>query len=160
MEDKILIETGRPRTAPRVGLINFGVRQGCPLLPSLFNLYIDDVIQNWQMCLPDHFMIGPSTIDTLLFADDQTILSNSENRLQLGIHLSNGICKDSGLQISTIKTKVMAFCGTDPVQAKIVTDGTVLEQFSNLEYLGCSVSYNTSNDMVNKLHKFNLMRCV
>ena len=28
---------------------------------------------------------------------------------------------------------------------------------SNFEYLGYSVSYNASNDVVNKLHKFNLM---
>ena len=33
----------------------------------------------------------------------------------------------------------------------------VLEQVSNFEYLGYSVSYNASNDIVNKLHKFNLM---
>ena len=33
----------------------------------------------------------------------------------------------------------------------------VLEQVSNFEYLGYSVSYNARNDVVNKLHKFNLM---
>ena len=33
----------------------------------------------------------------------------------------------SGLQISTRKTKVIAFRGTDPVRAKIVIDGIVLE---------------------------------
>ena len=52
---------------------------------------------------------------------------------------------------------MIAFRGTDPVRAKIVIDGTVLEQVSNFEYLGYSVSYNASNDVVNKLHKFNLM---
>ena len=56
---------------------------------------------------------------------------DSENRLEMEIHLLNRICKDSGLQISTRKTKVMAFRGTDPVRAKIVIYGTVLEQVSN-----------------------------
>ena len=96
-------------------------------------------------------------IETLLFADDQAILSDSENRLQMGIHLLNRICKDSGLQISTHKTNVMAFSGTDLVRAKIVIDSTVLEQVRNFKYLGYSVSYNAYNDVVNKLHKFNLM---
>ena len=58
-----------------------------------------DVIQNWQMCLPEHFVIGHSATDTLLFADDQAILSDSENRLRMGIHLLNQICKASVLQI-------------------------------------------------------------
>ena len=51
-------------------------------------------------------------------------LSDSENRLQMGIDFVNGMFKDSGLQISTIKTKVMVFCVADPVRAKIVIDGT------------------------------------
>ena len=36
------------------------------------------------------------------------------------------ICKDSGLQICRLKTKVMAFRGTNPVREKIVIDGTCL----------------------------------
>ncbi len=88
VENKILIETGKPKTAPTAGLINCGV-QGCSLSPSLFNLYIDSVIQNWQMCLQENFMIGHSSIDTLLFVDNQAILSDSEKRLQMGIHLLN-----------------------------------------------------------------------
>ena len=67
------------------------------------------------MCLREHFMIGHFTIDTLLFADNQAIVSASEIRLQMGIHLLNRICEDSGLQISTLKTKVMAFRGNHPV---------------------------------------------
>ena len=49
----------------------------------------------------------------------------------MDIHLLNQICIDSGLQISMLKTKLMAFHGTYPVQAKIVTDGTALEQVGN-----------------------------
>ena len=55
--------------------------------------------------------------------------------------------QDSGLQISTLKAKVMAFHGTDPIRAKIVIDSTVLEQVINFEYLGYSESYNASNDV-------------
>ena len=28
--------------------INKGVRQGCPLLPTLFNMYLDEIITKWQ----------------------------------------------------------------------------------------------------------------
>ena len=35
-----------------------------------------------------HFMVGNSAVDTLLFADDQAILTNSESGLQMTRHLS------------------------------------------------------------------------
>ena len=85
------------------------------------------------MCLPEYFMVGHSTIDNLFFTDDHAILSDSENRLQMGIHLLNRICKDSGLQMSTRRTKVLAFRGTDPVQAKIVIDGIVPVSYTHLD---------------------------
>ena len=37
---------------------------------------------------PERIMIGNSAADTLLFADDQAILSNSESDLQMTVHLS------------------------------------------------------------------------
>ena len=51
----------------------------------------------------------------------------------------------------------MDFRGTDPVRAKIIIDSTVLEQVSSFEYLGYSLSYNASYEVMNKMHKFNLM---
>ena len=53
-------------------------------------------------------MISNSAVDTLLFSDDQAILSNSESGLQMSVHSLSRICKDFGFQISTLKTKVMA----------------------------------------------------
>ena len=51
----------------------------------------------------------------------------------MGTHLLNQISKVSALQISTLKTKVMAFRGTDPVRAKIVMDGTVPVSYTHLD---------------------------
>jgi hypothetical protein len=31
--------------------INHGVRQGCPLPPTLLNIYIDGIIEKWQNAL-------------------------------------------------------------------------------------------------------------
>ena len=109
------------------------------------------------MCLPETFTTGYSAIDTLLSADDQAFLSDLENRLQVGMHLLNGICKHFGLQTSTLKTNEMGFRRTDIVRAKDVIAGTILGQVSKFEYLGCSLPYNTSNDVMNKLRRFNLI---
>ena len=53
-----------------------------------------------------------------------------------------------------------SFHGADPIWAKIVIDGTVLEKVSNFEYAGYNMFYNTHNDVVNKLYeyKFNHVR--
>ena len=51
----------------------------------------------------------------------------------------------------------MDFHRADPIRAKNVIDGAVLEQDSGFEYLGYNISYITNNDAVKKLHKFNHM---
>jgi hypothetical protein len=38
--------------------MNQGVRQGCPLSPTLFSLYIDDIIRRWQIELKDKFYLN------------------------------------------------------------------------------------------------------
>ena len=95
-------------------------------------------------------------ITTLLFDDDQIFFWNSESMLWIAIPSLNIICKDFGLQISAVKTKAMVFRELIP-HDKNVVDATALEQLSNLEYMGYSVSCNTNYYMDKKQHIFNHM---
>jgi hypothetical protein len=65
-------------------------------------------------------------LNTLLFADDQIIIHDSEDKLQKSVHLSNQMSKDYNLKISTDKTKIMAFKGKHLVRSKIEIDGSIL----------------------------------
>jgi hypothetical protein len=46
------------------------------------------------------------------------------------------------------------FVGTDHLRAKIIINDETLEQVSQFTYLGCSISYQFSNDVELKLAKF------
>ena len=49
------------------------------------------------------------SLNTLLFADDQVIIPDSEDKLHKSVCILNQMSKDYNLKISTDKTKIMAF---------------------------------------------------
>ena len=100
--------------------INNGVRQGCPLSPALFNVFIDEIVEQWKLQLRYNFKMNNTNIDTILFADDQVIIANSEDKLQYATYKLNEIAYNYELEISITKTKVLAFKGDVTIRAKIV----------------------------------------
>jgi hypothetical protein len=56
----------------------------------------------------------------LPFADGQVIVADSEDALQVSIHLLETFTSKYGLKFSTGKVKTMAFTRRDPVRSKIV----------------------------------------
>jgi hypothetical protein len=58
-------------------IINQGARQGCPMSPNLFNIYIDAVMDEWQSKWRTNFRLGKMILNTLMFADDQVIFAQS-----------------------------------------------------------------------------------
>ena len=64
------------------------------------------------------------------------------------------ISKDYNLDIATKKTKVYGFVGADQLTTKIIVNDETPEQVSQFNYLGCSISYQFSNDVEYKLAKF------
>jgi hypothetical protein len=87
-------------------------------------------------------------ISTILFADDQVIMSDSEDNLQTAICKLNKIITDYGLTLSTDKSKVMAFKGRDPTRSEIVINNKIVEQVNAFNYLGNLVSYEKEQDIV------------
>ena len=63
--------------------INKAVRQGCPLSPTLFNIYLDEIIIKWQKQDITGIKISNNQqLSMLLFADDQVIIADREDNLQ------------------------------------------------------------------------------
>jgi hypothetical protein len=60
----------------------------------------------------------------------------------------------AGLLFLTQKTKVFGFIGADHLRTNIFINDETLEQVSQFIYLGCSISYQCSNDVESKFANF------
>jgi len=89
-------------------------------------------------------------LNTLLFADDQVTIQDSEDKLQKSVYILNQMSKDYSLKISTEKTNIMAFKGKQLVRSKIEIDGSILEQVKQFNYLGCELSLDGAPDFEKK----------
>ena len=134
--------------------INKGVRQGCPLSPALFNVYLDEIITKWQnQGITGIKLSKNQQLSTLLFADDQVITADTEDNLQKAAHKLNQITTEYGLTISAQKTKWVAFKGRELVRTKIVINNRIIEQINLFNYLR-NIFYEGDLGVDNKLNNF------
>uniref|UniRef100_A0A669BJZ3 Reverse transcriptase domain-containing protein n=1 Tax=Oreochromis niloticus TaxID=8128 RepID=A0A669BJZ3_ORENI len=67
-------------------LVGDGLRQGCPLSPVLFIIFMDRISRRSQVA--EGFRFGGLRISSLLFADDVVLLASSGEGLQLALERS------------------------------------------------------------------------
>jgi hypothetical protein len=67
------------------------VCKDCPLSPTLFNICLDEILAKWQNEHMTRIPLSKNKLLTLLFADDQVIISNTEDNLQRAAHKLNQI---------------------------------------------------------------------
>ena len=77
-------------------VITQGVREGCPISPVLFNLYLDEVSRIWLKRLKTSKYFKELIFIPLLFADDQFIISDTETNLQTAVFSLCSIPKEYG----------------------------------------------------------------
>ena len=61
--------------------IQQGVCQGCILSPCLFNLYAEYIMQNARLEAQARIKVGGRDINNLRYADDTTLMAESEEAL-------------------------------------------------------------------------------
>jgi RecA-family ATPase len=73
-------------------------------------IYLDEIITKWQKeDITGIPLAKNKQLLTLLFVDDQVIISNTEDNLQKAVHKLNQIITEYGLTISVLKTKSVVF---------------------------------------------------
>ena len=88
-----------------------GVCQGCMLSPCLFNFYAQYII--WNDGLDESqsgIKIARRNINNLTYADDTTLMSESEEELKSRLMKVEEESEKYGLKFNIQKTKIMAFC--------------------------------------------------
>ena len=133
--------------------INQGVKQGCVLSPTVFNLYMSDFEPSLKNSTSAE---GPSLGDTnvtcILWADDILMLSESARGLQNQMAFLERYSEANQLQVNIKKTKWIhfnkkgIFC-----KQSIIYQNECLEQIDNFSYLGFLVNNkgNVSNGIKN-----------
>jgi Reverse transcriptase (RNA-dependent DNA polymerase)/Endonuclease/Exonuclease/phosphatase family len=122
------------------GKIGRGVRQGCPLSPILFNIYIEEIIRETMEEMEEGIKVGGKRVGALRFADDQAMLAGSQKGLQKMMDRLNEISLNYDMKINVAKTKVMRVSKGKAKKIKITLNGEKLEQVEKFCYLGSMVT--------------------
>ena len=115
-----------------------GLKQGCPLSPTLFGLFVDGLHRFLKLHCPGE---GPCLADgtavpDLGYADDFVLLAKSGQGLQALIDVVAEFCTLMGLEISVPKTKVLVFSKVPVHPFQWTCNGAVVELVSKFKYLG------------------------
>ena len=89
--------------------IEKGVHQGCVLLPCLFNFYAEYIM--WNAGLDEAqagTKIAGRNINNLTYADDTTLIAESEEELKSLLMKVKEESEYTGLKLNIQKTKIMA----------------------------------------------------
>ena len=117
--------------------IEKGVRQGCILSPCLFNLYVDYVMKNAGL---EEAQAGIKTagrnINKLRYADDTTLMAESEEELKSLLMKVKEESKKVGLKLNMQKSKIMA---SGPITSCEI-DGETVETLSDFIFLGSKIT--------------------
>ena len=116
--------------------IGKGVHQDCILSPCLFNLYAEYIMRNAGLDeVKSGIKIAGRNINNLRYADDTTLMAESQEELKSLLMKVKKASEKVGLKLNNPKTKIMA---SDPITPWQI-DGKQWKQWQTL-FLGAPKS--------------------
>ena len=124
---------------------DIGVKQDCPLSPTLFGLYIDKLEAWLRKTDGEGVLLAGYVVKLLLYADDLILISQTTHGLREHLRALEHFCQEAGMQMSVSKTKIMIFSLSR--KGKLTTflfEGSPLEIVKEYKYLGIDFHYKLS----------------
>ena len=112
--------------------IERGVIQGCIVSPSLFNIYSENIMMEATENTSAGITIGGRKINNFRYADDTTLLCESDEDLVELLTRIQHLSKEKGLLLNTRKTKIMVVDKNRTDDHKFILNGDELS--SNREH--------------------------
>ena len=129
--------------------IGKGVRQGCILLPCLFNFYAEYIMRDAGLDEAQAgIKIAGRNINNLRQADDTTLMAESEEELKSLLMKVKGERKKVGLKLHIQKTKIMA---SGPITSWQI-DGETVETVTDFILLGSKITADGDCSHATKRH--------
>ena len=117
--------------------IGKGVGQGCILSPCLFNLNAEYIMRNAGLeKVQAGIKIAGRNINNLRYADDTTLMAESEEELKSLLMKVREKSETVGLKLNIQKTKIMA---TSPITSWQI-DGETVETVADFIFLGSRIT--------------------
>ena len=89
-------------------MINRGVKQGCPLSPTLFNVFINDLLDLLNQEI-NGIDLETCQINALVYADDLVLITDKPDTLDKLLLTLNQWCVENRMYINPDKTKIIHF---------------------------------------------------
>ena len=117
--------------------IGKGVHEGCILSPCLFNFYAEYIMRNSGLDKAQAGVkIAGRNINNLRYADDTTLMAESEEELKSLLMKVKLESAKVGLKLNIQKTKIMA---SGPITSW-QTDGQTMETVTDFSFLGSKIT--------------------
>ena len=121
---------------------NIGVKQGGPLSPKLFSIYMDGIFARLNESR-NKCTIGQTDSSALLYADDTVLLFETSTGLQQAVNKLVEYCDELEVEINAKKTKLFT-TGKRLKNQQVFIKDVEIEMVDKFKYLGWWIEQNLS----------------
>ena len=126
--------------------ISKGLRQGCPIAPTLFKVYLKSALRQWRRkCRNMGISIGNEKLFTLHFADDQVVFAEDEDDIGYMVRKLDEEYEAWGLKINMEKTEYLIVGSND--RNNLILDQAEIKNVNSFKYLGVTVTESGSSEI-------------